>query len=206
MRSARSWLGLAAVGGKIYALGGKNGSSVLDSVEAYDPQLGAWAPVASMSQRREHHASVVIDGKIYAMGGYFGQFLETVEVYDPQANSWQHVASIPQRVDWHAAAVMGGKIYVTGGFNHPGEALNSVYVYDPQADAWTQLASMGATRRVHASAAVGGKLYVFGGLGGEDDEHEEDLSTAEVYDPASDSWAKMTSLTSARGNLAAAAL
>ena len=62
-------------------------------------------------------------------------------------------------------------------------------------------------RRVHASAAVrvGGKLYsnlyVFGGYdaGGL-------LSTAEVYDPASDSWAQVTSLTSTREALVAVAL
>ena len=60
---------------------------------------------------------------------------------------------------------------------------------------------MGTARRIHASAAVGGKLYVFGGVdaGGY-------LSTAEVYDPASDSWAQVTSLTSARSGTVAAAL
>ena len=56
---------------------------------------------------------------------------------------------------------------------------------------------MGTARRTHASAAVDGKLYVFGGYG---------TATAEVYDPASDSWAPMTSLTSARSFLVAAAL
>ena len=112
MSTARSSFGLAAVGGKIYAIGGR-GNSVLESVEAYDPQLGAWALVASMSGKRHHHASVVLDGKIYAMGGHHGAgTLDTVEVYDPQANSWQRVASMPQGLNSHAAAVMGGKIYV----------------------------------------------------------------------------------------------
>ena len=74
-------------------------------------------------------------------------------------------------------------------------------MYDPQADAWTQLASMGIARRRHASAAVGGKLYVFGGYG-----TSGLLSTAEVYDPASNSWAQVTSLTSPRSGVAAIAL
>ena len=76
-----------------------------------------------------------------------------------------------------------------------------------QTDAWTQLASMSEVRHGHASAAVGGKLYVFGGYvdygydatGGR-------LSTAEVYDPASDSWAQVSSLTSARNSMVAVAL
>ena len=70
--------------------------------------------------------------------------------------------------------------------------------------------SMGNARRIHASAAVGGKLYVFGGFGDEDDEDDEEdcryLSTAEVYDPASDSWAPVTCLTSARSSPVAVAL
>ena len=64
---------------------------------------------------------------------------------------------------------------------------------------------MGNARRRHASAAVGGKLYVFGGLGGIDGGAEY-LSTAEVYDPASNSWAEVTSLASARSHFVAAAL
>jgi N-acetylneuraminic acid mutarotase len=89
----------------------------------------------------------------------------------------------------------------TGGETNHLESVNSVYVYDPQADAWMQLANMGNARRFHASAAVGGKLYVFGfgaasGL----------LCTAEVYGPASDSWAQVSSLTTVRNSMVAIAL
>ena len=144
---------------------------------------------------------MVLDGKIYVMGGIGANVLDTVEVYDPQADSWQRVASMPQCLCNHAAAVIGGKIYVTGGDDSQESQMNSVYVYDPQAGAWAQLASMGIARRCHASAAVGGKLYVFGGWG-----TSGLLSTAEVYDPASDSWAQVTSLTSANSYFVAAAL
>ena len=48
---------------------------------------------------------------------------------------------------------------------------------------------------------MGGKLYVFGG--GDDEGY---LSTAEVYDPASDSWAQASSLTSERTGSVAVAL
>merc|ERR1712194_237636 len=103
-----------------YAVGGHDGSSALESVEAYDPQLGAWALVASMSGRRHYHASVVLGGKIYVMGGIGEGLLDTVEVYDPQADSWQRMASMPCGVYDHAAAAMGGKIYVTGGDSDEG--------------------------------------------------------------------------------------
>ena len=201
MTTVRYAFGLAAVGGKVYAIGGQAGGGGLKSVEAYDPQLGSWALVASMSGKRKNHASVMLDGKIYVIGGLGGGVRDTVEVYDPQADSWQRVASMPQGRAAHAAAAMDGKIYVTGGGLAQGDSLNSVYVYDPLADAWTQLASMGTPRRFHTSAAVGGKLYVFGGSG-----EDGRLSTAEVYNPASDSWAQGPTLTSARGSPVAVAL
>ena len=62
---------------------------------------------------------------------------------------------------------------------------------------------MGIARDAHDAASVGGKLYVFGGWGGAGTQR---LSTAEVYDPALDSWAQVTSLTSARNFSVAAAL
>ena len=110
---------------------------------------------------------------------------------------------MPRGLIAHAATAMGGKIYVTGGRNG-GNSVSSVYVYDSQADAWTQLASMGFARRTHAFAAVRGKLYVFGGLSAFD--NIERLSTAEVYDPNTDSWAQESTLTSPRSAMVAVAL
>merc|ERR1712194_170894 len=102
--------------------------------------------------KRRSHASVVLDGKIYAMGGLDEDeaTLDTVEAYDPQADSWQRVASMPHGLYFYAAAAMGGKIYVTGGQTDEG-SMNSVHVYDPQADTWTQPASMSTARDSHAS-------------------------------------------------------
>ena len=168
-----------------------------------------------MGGMRRYHASVVLGGKIYAMGGigrYGNVTLDTVEVYDFQADSWQRVASMPQGRASHAATAMGGKIYVTGGCQQEAvmaswsvlvmASLSSVCVYDPQANMWTQLASMSIARQDHASAAVGGKLYVFGGSSAAG----APLSTTEVYDPASNSWAQGTSLTSTRRSAVAVAL
>ena len=72
-----------------------------------------------------------------------------------------------------------------------------IHVQAIKAMKWVKTQLGSTARRDHASAAVGGKLYVLGG---------EDLSTAEVYDPASNSWAQGSSLTSERHCLVAIAL
>eukprot|EP00964_Phaeocystis_antarctica_P159697 scaffold130865_cov69-Phaeocystis_antarctica.AAC.3 len=205
MSTLRCEFGLASVSGKIYAIGGWDGVDRLQGVEAYDPQLGSWAQVASMSGGRSSFATVVMDGKVYAMGGLAnsdGPKVDTVEVYDPQADSWQLVASMPEGRSSPAATAIGDKIYVTGGCDGDQNATRTVCVYDPQTDAWAQLASMRAAREDHTSTVVGGKLYVFGGR----DARGDIIVTAEVYDPASDSWTQGTSLTFSRFDHVAVAL
>ena len=153
---------------------------------------------------------MVLDGKIYTMGGCGdnGDTIDTVEAYDPQANSWQRVASMPRGRHFHAAAAMGGKIFVTGGINQapPRVTCNYTDVYDPQTDAWTELASMGIARSKHASAVVDGKLYVFGGIGAMGGSGGVEQITAERYDPGSDSWARVSDLTTGRCAMVAVAL
>ena len=179
------------------------------TVEAFDPLLGAWAFVASMSIGRCYHAVAVVDGKIYAIGGYGSenQALDSVEVYDPQADNWQQVASLPEARRMHAATAIGGKIYVSGGLYdvEDGDAtpIRTVAVFDPEADTWTEVASMGAYRSCHSSAAIWGKLYVFGGSS----ESPFSRGSAEAYDPISDTWAQVSDLTgTGRDEFAAVAL
>ena len=177
-----------------------------EMVEAFDPQLGAWADVSSMSVDRSQHAVAVVDGKIYALGGMNGSFeaLDSVEVFDPQADSWHQVASMPHRRRCHAAATMGGKIYVSGGTvanSKTGLFTRTVLVYDPEANAWAELTSMGTVRRSHTSAAIGGKLYVFGGQ-----QAHARIASVEAYDPISNTWAHVSDLRCVREDFVAVAL
>ena len=59
IRTARSRMGVAALQGKLYAVGGKGEPplfddpiSTLDSVECYDPESGAWQEVCSLTEPR----------------------------------------------------------------------------------------------------------------------------------------------------------
>ena len=45
-----------------------------------------------MATARCHLTVAVLDGKVYAVGGFSGGDLSSVERYDPATNAWQVVA------------------------------------------------------------------------------------------------------------------
>ena len=57
------YLGLAMLDGYVYAVGGWEGSSRLDSVERYDPDTNSWASVASLKMAVTSPAVVANEGK-----------------------------------------------------------------------------------------------------------------------------------------------
>ena len=119
MASARDSHATAVLDGRLYAVGGSGGSdndeASLSSVERYDPATNAWEAVAPMATAREGHAMAVLDGKLYAVGGYsfFNDgHLSSVERYDPALDAWE--AMVPM-VTARRVAVLDGKVYAVGG-------------------------------------------------------------------------------------------
>ena len=95
-----------------------------------------------MCMARDAPAAAVVDGKLYAMGGYDHQHpLSSVERYDPAKNAWEAVAPMSTARIASAAAVVDGKLYVMGGYDGQGR-LSSVEQYDPGKDEWVAMASM----------------------------------------------------------------
>lgn len=61
MHNRRSTHEVVAIDGYIYALGGNDGSSSLNSVEQYDTKLNKWTVVSSMSTRRSSVGAAVLE-------------------------------------------------------------------------------------------------------------------------------------------------
>jgi hypothetical protein len=76
--------GLSAVylNGKIYAIGGYNGSSIVSTVEVYDPTSNRWTTVPFPG--RQLFGAVVLNNLIYLVGGQDGaNVLGSTEQYSP---------------------------------------------------------------------------------------------------------------------------
>ena len=66
-------------------------------MEAYDPLTNAWTDVAPMGTRRYILGLAVVQGKLYAVGGFAARAaLATAEAFDPQQNRWEAVAPLAQ--------------------------------------------------------------------------------------------------------------
>jgi kelch-like protein 17 (actinfilin) len=59
--SGRSTHEVVEIDGLLYALGGNDGSSSLNSVERYDPKLNRWTLTTSMLTRRSSVGAAVLD-------------------------------------------------------------------------------------------------------------------------------------------------
>lgn len=70
MEARRSTLGVAVLGSCIYAVGGFDGSSGLNTAEMFDPRTQEWKSIASMSTRRSSVGVGVVNGLLYAVSCY----------------------------------------------------------------------------------------------------------------------------------------
>jgi len=125
----RDHLTAAAVGGIVYAIGGRpfNPDHNYDLVEAYDPATNRWTKKAPMPSRRGGLASAALDGKIHAFGGETrSSVFDNHEVYDPVTDRWSSAPPLPTARHGLGAATVSDKIYVIGGGPNAGFAQTDV--------------------------------------------------------------------------------
>lgn len=99
-------VGVAVIGQYLYAIGGFDDSSPLDSVERYDPRTNQWTYVAKMTTCRGGVGAGAMGGHLWAVGGHNGdQYLNSVESYNPLTDTWEEGA--PMHVFRAGSGVVG---------------------------------------------------------------------------------------------------
>ncbi|XP_044040879.1 golgin subfamily A member 4-like [Siniperca chuatsi] len=183
--------------GQLYVFGGKKYYGIrdtLNSVYRYDPLQNSWESLAEMQEKRCSFSVVVLDGKIYAIGGYCDpDYIESVERYCPTANSWSFTCPLDLPLSGHVAKVLQGQIFISGGLSSDYQCLASMFLYHPETGS-TYLANMAKPRIYHCMDVLGECLYVAGGITRDDDMTIVDQLACEVYNPVANSWTAFTSL------------
>ena len=187
--------------GQILVVGGYGSSGGLNTAEVYEPGQGpnTWSSGGTLSSDRfEHTATLLGNGKVLVAGGYNGAHLKTAEVYDPATNTWSSAGSMTSARTGHAATLLGnGKVLVVGGISTGSGALSSAEVYDPATNTWSSAGPMTTIRVEHTVTRLGnGQVLVVGGRN--NGVVRAYHNTAELYDPATNTWSSVGTMATAR--------
>ncbi|XP_037072412.1 LOW QUALITY PROTEIN: kelch-like protein 18 [Pollicipes pollicipes] len=201
MSGNRSRVGVATMNGRLYAIGGFNGTDRLATVEVFDPRSRTWEEAKPMNYRRSALGAVTLNHEIYVCGGYDGSTsLNSVEKYDSKLNRWTPVTSMIRQRSAAGVVAFEGKIFVLGG--HDGLSIfETVECYDPQKGVWCCGPPMLTKRCRLGAAALNGKLYVCGGYDG-----SVFLRTVEAYDPVTNSWSYVAPMNVTRSRVSLVAV
>ncbi|CDQ60633.1 unnamed protein product [Oncorhynchus mykiss] len=165
---------MAVHGGKVYALGGFDGTQRLTSVEAYDTFHNRWTPAPPLLLGVSSFAAASFNKWIFAIGGGPNGKLATdrLQCWEPGTESWGLRSPMPIEAKCTNAVTFRERIYVVGG------AMHALYCYSPQLDSWSMVTRLGE-RASCAIAACNNKLFITGGR----DEKNQVISTVMCWDP-----------------------
>jgi len=177
--------------GKVYSSFGIGGmfGPVFNHLYALDPTAGTWTKLADAADGREAPGHGIIDGKLYAVGGWStdGPIDAKLEIYDIASNTWTTGASDPKPYAGAGSAVAGGKLYQIGGCDENSKCgTTDANVYDPATDSWSQIAAYPEPVAWNSCGGIDGKVYCAGGVS-----TSGVVQDAYVYDPATDSWSRL---------------
>ena len=125
---------VTAVGGKLYVMGGKNGSGIATNVvHAYSPSTNTWTTKAPLPAARYRSTAQVIAGKIYVVGGNdaAGNYVSTAYVYDPALNKWSTAMPMPTARANLGSGVISNVLHVVGGQNPSAAVLGTTEAFTP---------------------------------------------------------------------------
>jgi hypothetical protein len=135
------------------------------------------------AQRTAHTATRLNDGRVLIIGGGSA----TAELYDPMNGTFSRTGSMNANRAAHTATLLAnGSVLVTGG-GSGALVLATAETYDPQTGSFSPAGGQGmsAPRIWHSATLLqSGQVLITGGF----DASGEPTATAELYDPATDSF------------------
>ncbi|MEZ4307613.1 MAG: kelch repeat-containing protein [Polyangiaceae bacterium] len=197
--------------GRVYVDAG--GSASNHNAEIYDPVTDSWVPTAKTKGGHTYGAATLMaDCRILLSGGYDSNTFS--EVYDPSTGIYKLTGQMGAERFFHTLTVLpDGRVLAVGGgvpINGKWSTKNAVDLLDPTTLKWTKADPLHYRRRAHTATLLpDGRVLVAGGTDGGQANGTEggtQLSTSEIYDPATDTWQDLPPLHTARALHTAALL
>lgn len=188
----------------MFAIGGWSEGSPQSCIETYDTRADRWIRIPPYyedpSGPRSYHRTVVLNNKIYLIGGFDGiEYFNKCSRFDPIKKIWKEIAPMHNRRCYISAVVLNGFIYAMGGYDGR-HRQNTAERYCPKTNQWSFIAPMNSRRSDADACVMNGKIYITGGFNG-----NECLNTAECYDPLTNTWQLLPNMLSRRSGVSCVA-
>ena len=181
--------------------------------ELYDPAVGTagtWTATGSLSLRRSSATTTLLaNGNVLLAGGPANGCpggnpgMNEAEVYDTVAGTWAVTKTLSQsRYNNTITLLPSGKVLLAGGYSTGGVITASSDLYNPSTGTFSPTGSLATARTTTGGAGdngaspllQNGQVLIAGGT----NSSGTVLGSAQLYDPASGTWATTGSLTTAR--------
>ncbi len=193
--------------GKVLIAGGYMAAqSVLSSAELYDSTTGAFTPTGSMNTARAHHtATLLSDGRVLVTGGENGNgaFIGTAEIFDPASGKFGPAIDVPACEARTATGLKDGRVLLAGGAKRTQTGSGITWVlcdpqlFDPVSANFSTLAPMNTEHGYHTATLLNTEqVLIAGGLAVATT--YDLVNAAELYDPATSTFLKTGSMSTAR--------
>ncbi|XP_041115268.1 kelch-like protein 13 [Polyodon spathula] len=208
LNEKRTFFHLSALKGKLYAVGGRNTTGEIASVECYNLRTNEWTCVAPISEPHYGHAGTVHGELMYISGGItHDTFQKQLTCYDPDTNTWSRKADMSTLRGLHCMCTIEDRLYVIGGNHFRGtndydDVLSCEY-YCPGTDQWTAIAPMLSGQSDVGVAVFKSKIYVIGGYSWNS---RCMVEIVQCYDPEKDEWEKVFDVLEPLGGIRACSL
>ncbi|MDQ1040141.1 N-acetylneuraminic acid mutarotase [Streptomyces sp. V3I8] len=223
----RAEVGVAAVGGRMYVVGGtvQKGDETpvwaTTEVHSYDPRQDRWSSHAPLPKPLTHAGVAALDGRLYVFGGFTSPVHMNPQrdayVYDPRRDVWDRLPEMPVALGSIAVAAVDGRLHLLGGrdshrvvtpqgspFSLGYGIVRTHYVFDPRRNTYVTAEPLPVEGRDHAGVAVLGDLIHV--VGGRVEDVDDNLTRHDVYDVRRRRWVRAAPLSTARSAGAAVVL
>ena len=159
---------------------------------------------STLEPRVSHTATLLPNGKVLIAGGgpcewddFWGEIcggspLSSAELFDPATETFSATGSMSiGRSDHTATLLKNGTVLITGGVNSGNRSDATAEIYDPATGGFTRVGDMSDAlgRFGHTASLLGdGRVLIAGGLQGEGSGFNGSTQTAELYDPATQTF------------------
>ncbi len=179
-----------------------------------DPSL--WREVMSTAEAHESFGVAVLEsGHVLVIGGHVigdggdpdSRYIDEVEIYDPVNDRWRATTPLPEVLEGIGqVVVLADQRVMVVGETTRNATRTRVDLYDPVSESWSQTGSLVVARDSAVPTRLGdGRVLAAGGI----DYYAAGRpvhASAEVYDPATETWSLVGTMSTPRIGHRAASL